>query len=86
MAVQGPLDFSLVGILAGLSKVLAAARVSIFVISTYDTDMLMVKDESLDAAVAQVSSDGTVFWSRPGMFDVMCKPCARVETGARRHG
>ena len=29
--------------------------------------------DSLDAAVAQVSSDGTVFWSRPGLLDVMCK-------------
>ena len=28
--------------------------------------------DSLDAAVAQVSSDGTVFWSRPGLLDVMC--------------
>ena len=67
MAVQGPLDFSLVGILAGLSKVLAAARVSIFVISTYDTDMLMVKDESLDAAVAALTKAGHTVFAPPAL-------------------
>ncbi len=40
--VKGPLDFSLTGILASLTSPLAEAGVSIFVISTYDTDYLLV--------------------------------------------
>ena len=41
-AVRGPLDFGLTGILAGLASALAAADVSIFAISTYDTDYVLV--------------------------------------------
>jgi uncharacterized protein len=37
------LDFNLVGIIAGLSGTLADASVSIFALSTYDTDYVMVK-------------------------------------------
>ncbi len=44
LAVRGPLDFSLVGIMATLAGVLAAASVSIFVVSTYDTDYLFVRE------------------------------------------
>ncbi len=50
LMVQGPLDFSLVGILANLSGALAEARVSLFAISTFDTDYLLVRAEQLDTA------------------------------------
>ena len=40
--VLGPLDFTLVGILASLSTTLMKAGVSIFAISTFDTDYLLV--------------------------------------------
>lgn len=43
--VQGVLDFALVGILARLSTALADAGVSLFALSTYDTDYLFVKAE-----------------------------------------
>jgi len=43
--VQGPLDFGLTGILSGISGVLAGAGVSIFAISTFDTDYILVKKE-----------------------------------------
>lgn len=43
-AVVGPLDFSLIGILRGLSSVLADAGISIFAISTYDTDLILVRE------------------------------------------
>jgi hypothetical protein len=56
--VQGPLDFSLVGILAQLSGVLAQAGVSIFAISTYDTDYILVKETSLEAAAAALQQAG----------------------------
>lgn len=58
LKVEGPLDFSLVGILANLSQILAAAGVSIFAISTYDTDYILVKVEKLEAAVAALSATG----------------------------
>lgn len=45
--VWGPLDFSLTGILADISAVLAKAEVSIFAISTFDTDYILVKSEQL---------------------------------------
>lgn len=48
MKVEGPLDFSLIGILAGISGVLAEEKISIFCISTYDTDYLLVRQK--DAA------------------------------------
>lgn len=51
LKVEGPLDFSLIGILANLSKVLADVKVSIFAISTYDTDYILLKDKDLDVAI-----------------------------------
>jgi hypothetical protein len=56
--VQGPLDFSLVGIIAGLSGTLADAGVSIFAFSTYDTDYVMVKEADLERAVVALRKAG----------------------------
>lgn len=56
--VEGPLDFSLVGILAALAGVLAAAGISIFAVSTYDTDYLLLKEDKLAAAVAVLREAG----------------------------
>ena len=58
LAVRGPLDFSLVGIVASLSGPLAAASISIFVVSTYDTDYLFVRDADLERAVAALREAG----------------------------
>ena len=49
--VEGPLDFSLTGIMASLTQPLADVGISIFAISTYDTDYLLVKQESLPKAI-----------------------------------
>jgi uncharacterized protein len=51
LQVAGPLDFSLTGILASLAGPLAAAGVSIFAISTFDTDYILVRSGALDQAV-----------------------------------
>ena len=48
--VQGPLDFSLTGIMAKLSACLADAGVSLFALSTYDTDWILVKATTASAA------------------------------------
>ncbi len=54
--VEGPLDFSLTGILASLTSPLAASAISIFAISTFDTDYILVKENKLDDAVKILST------------------------------
>ena len=51
LKVAGPLDFALTGVLASLTTPLAEAGVSIFAISTYDTDYVLVQEGQLDAAI-----------------------------------
>jgi len=53
--IQGPLGFSLTGIVASLSKPLAEAEISIFYISTYETDYLLVEEKNLDKAKKALS-------------------------------
>ena len=48
--VEGPLGFSLTGIVAFLSKPLAEAEISIFYISTYETDYLLVEEKNFEKA------------------------------------
>lgn len=59
--VLGPLDFSLTGILAELSAVLAKEEISIFALSTFDTDYLLVKSVKLPAAKKALQKAGYVF-------------------------
>ncbi|MBX0327649.1 ACT domain-containing protein [Oscillochloris sp. ZM17-4] len=58
MRVAGTLDFSLVGVLASLAAPLAEAGVSIFAVSTYDTDYLLVRADDLEAAVSALQAAG----------------------------
>ena len=58
LVVAGPLAFEEVGILAALAGALAAAEISLFVLSTFDTDYLLVKQESLDAAIEALRKRG----------------------------
>jgi hypothetical protein len=60
LKVQGPLDFGLTGVLASLSMPLAEAAITIFVISTYDTDYLMVKAADLEQASAVLEQAGNI--------------------------
>ncbi len=64
LQIAGPLLFSLVGILSTLLATLADAGISIFAISTFDTDYLLVKEKDLEAAVYTISQAGhAVSWS-----------------------
>ena len=63
LKVEGPLDFSLVGILASLAEPLARAGIPIFAISTFDTDHILVKCERVDAAIAALESAGHIIKS-----------------------
>ena len=51
LQVEGPLDFSLTGVLASLTGPLAKEGISVFAISTYDTDYLLVQQELLEKAI-----------------------------------
>lgn len=58
LQVEGPLDFSLVGVLAELSRALAEAGVSIFAVSTYDTDYVLVREDQLSEARQALTGAG----------------------------
>lgn len=55
---EGTLDFSLIGILADISRVLAQAKVGIFVVSTFDADYIFVKEQQLDRAISWLAQAG----------------------------
>jgi len=59
--VQGPLVMTLVGVVASLANPLADAGISIFAISTYDTDYVLVHEPDFSAAIdALIAADHTV--------------------------
>ena len=58
LRVRGPLPFTLVGILAAIADPLADAGLSIFAISTYDTDYVLVRASDLPCAVAALERVG----------------------------
>jgi hypothetical protein len=60
LKVQGPLDFSLVGILASISAVLAEENVSIFALSTYDTDYILMRESDKSAAAEALAKAGYI--------------------------
>ena len=72
-AVQGPLDFALTGVLATLLQPLADAEISVFTISTFDTDWVLVPVGDADRAADQ--------WRRSG-HDVVIA-AVRAERGGR---
>ena len=58
LKLAGPIPFSTVGVLASLVTPLADAEISVFAISTFDTDYLLVKGEALDRVVAVLRQAG----------------------------
>ena len=56
--IEGVLDFSLIGILAKLSAVLAEQKIGIFAVSTYNTDYILVKEENFDRAMNALAQAG----------------------------
>lgn len=59
--VQGPLDFSLTGILLELAKPLAEAGISIFAVSTFDTDYVLVRSNKLSSTIETLRLAGHEF-------------------------
>jgi uncharacterized protein len=58
LQVEDPMDLSIVGVLASLTKPLAEAGINLFAISTFDTDYLLVKVEKLEAAKVALEQSG----------------------------
>ena len=56
--IEGQLNFSLIGILAKISDVLASNHIGIFAVSTYNTDYVLVKDEDFEKAVNALKESG----------------------------
>ena len=60
LRISGVLDFSLIGILSGISAVLARHGIGIFVVSTYNTDYILVKADALSKAIRALEAAGYV--------------------------
>ena len=56
--IIGPMDFSEIGILANISTLLAKAHISIFALSTYDTDYILVKSEQIKKSISALALGG----------------------------
>ena len=58
LRVAEQMDFGLTGVLAGISTVLARAGISIFAVSTFDTDYILIKAENLGLAQSALEAGG----------------------------
>ena len=58
--VKGPLDFSLIGIIASIATTLSQAGVSIFTISTFNTDYFLVNDDKVEIAIKALGNEGHI--------------------------
>ena len=58
--IQGILDFSLIGILSKLSRILAENNIGIFAVSTFNTDYILVKAENFERALNVLSEEGYI--------------------------
>lgn len=60
LQIRGVLDFGMVGVVAEIARILADADVSIFTVSTYNTDYFLVKRTLIDAAIGALTAAGHV--------------------------
>jgi len=60
LKITGPLDFSLVGIIAGISGILSEKNIPIFIISSFNTDFILVKSGDLEKAVKALEEEGHI--------------------------
>ena len=58
LQVAGPLNFELTGILSSISEPLADAEISLFALSTYDTDYVLVREADLERAIEALEGAG----------------------------
>ncbi len=55
--IEGTLDFSLIGVLAQITTLLAAHHIGVFVVSTFNTDYILVKEYDLKKAVTALENE-----------------------------
>jgi hypothetical protein len=58
LEVQGPFDLATTGVVASIAGPLAAGGISLFVVSTYATDYVLVKDAALGEAISALAAGG----------------------------
>lgn len=58
LKIVGPLDFSLIGILSKISQLMAECGISIFALSTYETDYILVKQDKVRQAIEALIASG----------------------------
>lgn len=56
--IEGVLDFALVGILAKITSILAEEKISVFALSTYNTDYVLIKSHDFEAALEALAAKG----------------------------
>lgn len=61
MRIYGMLDFSVIGVIAKISEILAKEKVWLFVISTYNTDYILIKCSDFEKAQGLLSVNGYIF-------------------------
>lgn len=72
LKLEGPIPFEMTGVAAALLAPLAKAQISIFLISTYDTDYLLLKSESFPRAVDVLRGAG---------YEIATEPAAKRTAG-----
>ena len=65
LKVHGPFVLSEIGVLASLAAPLAEAKISLFAVSTFDTDYLLVAAETLSAAINALGKAGHTIHRSP---------------------
>ena len=58
LRIEGVLDFSMVGVIAKISNILADGNISVFVISTYNTDYIFLKAKDYEKSAALLENNG----------------------------
>jgi len=68
LKISGNLDFGLVGVVAKISNILADAGISIFVVSTYNTDYILMKTENLEKGLQRLMHEGYSITMQKGCY------------------
>jgi len=63
LRVDGPLEFDVIGVISSISSVLADAQIPIFVISTYDTDYILIHQKHLEKGITALQKAGHIVLS-----------------------
>jgi hypothetical protein len=58
LKISGPLDFSLVGIIADITCILKEKNIPVFVLSTFDTDYVLIKQKNLNNGIEALRNKG----------------------------